>query len=61
MPQNYTPEFKKIVSVSTKKRDVLTKASPLNMAYPKPAFSSGAVNYAENARQARKAKKNTTT
>ena len=42
-----------------KKKDALTKASSLNMAYPKPVSPNGAVNYAKNARQAPNQKPNT--
>lgn len=57
MSQNYTPEFKKRLSDSTRKKDEPTKASPQSMAYPKPASPSGAVNSAKNARQTLKPKK----
>ena len=39
------------------KKDELTKASPLSMAYPKPASPSGAANLAKNARRIPKPKK----
>ena len=59
MPQSYTPEFrKKIVRLHTEE-GVPAKASLLSMGYPKPAFPSGAANYAMNARQAPKQKPNT--
>lgn len=52
MPQSYAPEFKKkIVSLHTQRKDEPTKASLRNTAYPKPAFPSGVVNLAENAKQ----------
>ncbi len=51
MSQNYTPEFKRRLSASMRKKDEPTKASPLSMAYPKPASPSGAANSAKNARQ----------
>ena len=51
MPQTYTPEFKKKIVVSIWKKDVLTKASPLSMAYQKPASLNGVLNLAKNARQ----------
>ena len=56
MPQNYTPEFKKkIVRLHLIwRRDAPIKVSLQSMAYQKPASPSGAVNSAENARQARK-------
>ena len=51
MPQSYTPEFrKKIVRLHTEE-GVPAKASLLSMGYPKPAFPSGVVNLAENAKQ----------
>ena len=51
MPQRYTSEFrKKIVCLHTEE-GVPAKASLLSRGYPKPAFPSGAVNLAENAKQ----------
>ena len=50
MPQNYTPEYKKLF-VFVRKKDVLTKASQLSTAYPKPAFPSGVANSVKNAKQ----------
>lgn len=44
MPQSYTPEFRKKIVL-------LTKASPLSMAYPKAVFPSGTANLTKNARQ----------
>lgn len=41
-----------------RKKEGLTKASLLNMMYPRLAFPSGAGNYTKNARQAQKPKKN---
>lgn len=54
MPQNKHQSLKRRLSVSTKKKDALTKVSQLNMASQKPVSPSGAANYAKNARQARK-------
>ena len=51
MPQSYAPEFKRRLSASTQRKDEPTKASLRNTAYPKPAFPSGVVNLAENAKQ----------
>jgi len=42
-----------------KRKDALTKALLLSMAYPKQVSPSGAVNLVKNARQARKPRKNT--
>lgn len=60
MPQSYTPEFKKKLSVSIWKRDAPTKALLQNTAYQKPVFLNGAVNSVKNVRpkpsQTRKAK-----
>ena len=52
MPQTYTPEFKKkIVRLHLEEKSMLTKASPLSMAYQKPASLNGVLNLAKNARQ----------
>jgi len=37
-------------TASMKRKDALTKASLLNMGYPKPVSPNGAVSYAKNAR-----------
>lgn len=58
MPQSYTQEFKKKIAVSMRRKDVLTKASLLNTAFPKPVSPSDAASYKKNARQARKQKIN---
>ena len=48
MPQTYTPEFKKkIVRCLIWKKDVLTKASPLSMAYQKPASLKWCAEFSE--------------
>lgn len=41
--------LKRRLSVSTRKKDTLTRASLQGMEYPKPASLSDAVNYAKNA------------
>ena len=66
MPQNYTPEFKKKIvrlhleegrtykSITAEYGVSKARVSLQSMAYQKPVSPSGAVNSAENARQARK-------
>ena len=55
MSQNYTPEFKKkIVRLHLEEGRTYKSITAESMAYQKPASPSGAVNSAENARQARK-------
>ena len=50
MPQIYEPEFKKKLSAFIQKKDSSTKASLLNMEYPKPVSPSGAENLTKNAK-----------
>ena len=51
MPQSYAPEFKKKIVRLHAEEGRTYKASLRNTAYPKPAFPSGVVNLAENAKQ----------
>ncbi len=45
------PNLRRRLFVSMRKKDGLTKASPLSMAYQKPASPSGAANSAKNAKR----------
>lgn len=50
MPQSYTPEFKKRLFFSMRKKGAPTKVAPQSTVYPRPAFPNGAANSAKNAR-----------